>query len=96
MGRYWLSSAAASDIEAIYLRGVVEFGERQADAYHDELHQTFEMLAAYPAAARERSELGAGVRVHPKSAHLIAYRIVAGGILVVRVVHKSMDWQSLL
>ncbi len=96
MGRYRLSSAAASDIETIYLRGIAEFGERQADAYHHELHQALEMLAAYPAAARERSELGAGIRVHPKSAHLIAYRIVNDGILVVRVVHKSMDWHSLL
>jgi toxin ParE1/3/4 len=40
----------------------------------------------------------AGLRVWPIHGfpnHLILYRIIEGGIRVVRVVHGAQDWQSL-
>ena len=95
MPRYSLSELAARDIENIYKRGVIEFGEAQADRYHDELHQTFGMLALFPLTGGERPTHEAPIRVQPKAAHLIVYEPSAHGVHIVRVFHRSQDWQSI-
>ena len=95
MQRYSLSELAARDIENIYKRGFIEFGEAQADRYHDELHQTFAMLAMFPLSGGERPMRDAVVRVQPKAAHLIVYEPNTDGVHIVRVFHRSQDWQSI-
>ena len=94
MRRYSLSKRAAEDVETIYKRGVVEFGEAQADLYHEELHESFEMLALFPRSGRQRMVRGHPVRVQPKNAHIIIYEATDGGVHIIRILHRSQDWQS--
>jgi len=47
-----------------------------------------------PGAARERTELGPPVRVHPYRAHLVIDEIEAGDVFVLRVRHGHEDWQT--
>ena len=95
MVRYSLSDIAALDVEIIYRHGYLEFGDAQAEQYHAELHDTFAMLAAFPKIGRERSGLREPVRIQPKSAHVIVYKETQDGVRIVRVLHRSQDWQSI-
>ncbi len=88
-----LTRRAATDVVDIYVRGVVEFGARQAEAYHGELEVLFEFLAANPLAARERAEFRPPVRIHPFGAHVVVYVIESDDILIVRVLHGRSDWE---
>ncbi|WP_366525603.1 type II toxin-antitoxin system RelE/ParE family toxin [Devosia sp.] len=95
-GPFSLSEAAERDLIEIYKQGLVDFGEKAADRYHDELHRTFSFLAMFPDAGRERPESGRPVRSQPKSSHVIIYEVVAEGIRVVRIFHHLQDWQDKL
>jgi toxin ParE1/3/4 len=88
-----LTNAAEADITAIFLRGASEFGLAQAEKYHSGLERKFELLAANPRAARERDEFSPPVRLHPFGVHVVVYRIVGEGILIVRVLHGRQDWE---
>ncbi len=92
---YKLTRKAEDDIIQLYLEGVRLFGTDQAENYHEELEQVFDLLADNPAMARERMEIDPPVRVHPHGSHLIVYLADdAGDILIVRVRHCHEDWQS--
>jgi len=51
----------------------------------------FDFLATNPAAGRERQELNFSVRSHLHREHNIFYRVQEDHILIVRVLHQSMD-----
>ncbi|SFC27560.1 toxin ParE1/3/4 [Bosea sp. CRIB-10] len=91
--RFRLSLAAKEDIIGIAEQGIRLFGPTQARRYHDELFAIFDMIAAYPHIARERMELSPPMRIYPFKAHLVIYRVEAGGdVLVVRIRHAHEDW----
>ena len=90
---YKTTRRADQDIIDIYLRGVAEFGVDQAEHYHAGLAAAFELLAANPRIARERSEVNPPVRLHPFQAHLIAYVIHDDAILIVRILHGRQEWE---
>jgi toxin ParE1/3/4 len=48
MGSYKLSQDAKSDLKRIYRRGVLEFGEEQADKYFDALFIRLDEIAENP------------------------------------------------
>jgi toxin ParE1/3/4 len=77
---YTLSKAAENDIAAIAEYTVETFGIAQAETYRDGLIRTFEFLAEFPRAARERTELRQNTRVYPYQSHLIIYRVRQLGI----------------
>ncbi|MFT3967865.1 MAG: type II toxin-antitoxin system RelE/ParE family toxin, partial [Sphingobium sp.] len=85
---YRLSREADEDIVRIYVEGARLFGCAQAESYHQELKSLFELLAANPRMARERSEIVPPVRIHPYKAHLIVYVVDASDdILIIRIRH---------
>ncbi len=92
---YRTTLEADRDIIEIYVLGAQHFGVAQSDRYVDELFDTFELLAENPQMARERRELNPPMRLHPFHAHLIAYLVRDGDILIVRVLHGRQDWQGL-
>jgi len=57
----------------------------QSERYVDALFDSFELLAENRQMARERRELNPPMRLHPYHAHLIAYLVRDGDILIVRV-----------
>ena len=48
MANYRISEDAKGDLQRIYRRGVLEFGEAQADQYFDALFERFAELAEHP------------------------------------------------
>lgn len=68
------------------------FGVAQAQAYHDALYNTFDLIARNPGMGRERTELNPPIRVHPFRSHIILYNIEDEDILIVRVRHAHEDW----
>lgn len=85
MARYRLSTAADDKIASIYEYSVLNFGDVQADAYFLEMHDLFDLLASNPRMGREEPELGVGIRRFLYQAHIVLYRSVEGGILVLDV-----------
>lgn len=88
---YKLSGAADHDIVDIYVYSAVHFGEAQAEAYDQSLHDCFEFLSLNPYAGRVREEFSPTVRIHHHKSHLIIYLEQDDHILIVRVLHHSMD-----
>jgi toxin ParE1/3/4 len=90
-----LTREAEADIIDIYRYGARTFGTALADAYHDRLEKTFDLLAAFPEMARERAELDPPMRVHACNPHIIIYTTAPdGSIQIIRVRHGREDWTS--
>ena len=88
-----LSVQAEEDIVSIAQEGIRIFGAPVAKQYHDELFALLELIATNPRMARERHEISPPVRIHPFKAHLVVYRIIEeGSILVIRIRHGHEDW----
>ncbi|MBL8556531.1 MAG: type II toxin-antitoxin system RelE/ParE family toxin [Phenylobacterium sp.] len=68
------------------------FGEAQADRYLADLYDAFDLLAANPRIARDRTEFRRPVRVHPFKAHVIVYRADGDDVLILRLRHGREDW----
>ena len=94
--KYELSDRADLDLKEIYKYSNVTHGKTQADRYYYGLIVRPEFLADTPQIARERRDLKPPVRVHPHGRHLIVYQEREGHILIVRVLHQSMDIESQL
>ncbi|MCF6302500.1 MAG: type II toxin-antitoxin system RelE/ParE family toxin [Devosiaceae bacterium] len=91
---YRRSEKADEDIITIYVDGVRDFGVTQAEKYHAELEQLFELIADTPKLARERHELKPPVRIHPYKSHIIIYIIDdRNDVLILRVRHGHEDWE---
>jgi len=91
MTAYQLTPAAEADLEAIWNYTDRVWSIEQAHRYIEGLADTFSVLAETPTLARERDEFQPPVRIHPYAHHLIIYLTIDRGILVVRILHESMD-----
>lgn len=89
-----LTQAAEQDIRSLAEIGIEMFGVDQAQAYHNALFNTFDLLADNPRMGRERTELTPPIRVHPFRSHVVLYQIEDEDILIVRVRHAHEDWIS--
>ena len=91
MATYKLTPAAERDLEGLWWYTAHSWGVHQAQRYIDGLAATFELLAREPGLAREHEEFTPPVRIHPHAHHIIVYVATAESILIVRVLHQSMD-----
>ncbi|HKL44853.1 MAG TPA: type II toxin-antitoxin system RelE/ParE family toxin [Roseovarius sp.] len=91
-----LRPAALDDLVEIWEYGASVWGMAQADRYADGLFALFELLAAFPEMARERTELDPPVRIYPSEAHLVIYRREGQGIEIIRFLHARQDLASYL
>jgi toxin ParE1/3/4 len=105
---YRLSAAARRDVAAILAQTVERFGTRQHKTYVALLNAALGLVAQEPArpGSKDRSDLAQEMRSFPvalaanrrgASAHVLFYvPDRPEGILVLRVLHRSMDPQSQL
>ena len=92
--QYLFRPLAEQDMEGIFDYTLQEFGEAQADSYIRALFETFQALADTPGMARKRDEVRSGLRSYPVNAHVVFFRESETGIVIARVLHQSMDYQS--
>ncbi len=88
---YKLTAEAENDLTEIYIFGFQKFGETQAERYFSELEDCFTVLGQTPLICRERTEFAPPVRIHHRGRHLVIYIIRDSQILIIRILHDSMD-----
>ncbi len=75
----------------IYLYSLKQFGEKQAEAYIDNLYQRFAQIAASPTSGRDFSDIYDGAWRINQQSHAIYYRLAENDVFVLRILHQSMD-----
>ena len=95
MNPYNLTKQAVSDLENIWTYTYYQWSEKQADTYYRLLTTTFEKIANSPYAYGKVYDLVRnGLRGCQVKQHIIFYLIQPnGGILIVRILHSSMDFK---
>ena len=91
MAAYRLTPRAADDLDGIYEYTIVNFGLERARDYLNGLHRRFEDLAERPALGRAAEHLAPRLRRFPYRSHVVFYMPEDHGVLIVRVLHESMD-----
>jgi len=92
VAHYTLTNRAAQDLREIYDFSFRQFGERQAETYLASPEQRFDQLAQQPASGRPMPHLRPGYLRNMCLRHAIFYTQSTDGILIVRILHQSMDF----
>lgn len=58
------------------------------------MHETFQMLAEFPDLGRDAGRIRPGYRKIETASHSVFYRKTQDGVLIVRILHQSMDFGS--
>ena len=89
-----LKPRAKSDLDEIWDYTADKWGLGQAETYTRRLWADIIAVAARPTLGRECPEVRQGYRKYPSGSHVLFYHSAAGGIEVVRILHKRMDYES--
>ena len=82
---------AEQDLEEIWLYTYGQWGEKQADKYLRELQQGMEGILRNPEIGVAYDNEDKTYRHYSINHHVVWYRLHSNNILVVRVLHKSMN-----
>lgn len=88
---YKLSKLAEEDIYQIARYTIQQFGVTQAKKYHNDLKQTFELLAKAPWIGRECNWVCNGMRRFEFKIHSIYYLPKNDTLFITRLIHHSID-----
>ena len=94
MARYLITRRAQEDIDEI-LKYIAADNLNAALAFSDRLTELFELLAENRKIGRERPELKEDLRSFPEGNYVIFYRMWAGQLAIVRVLHGGRDLDEL-
>ena len=92
MADYFLSERAARDIEEMADYGFTNFGVAKSREYGQGLEDCLDNLAGSPLMGLGADELSDGLRRYMYESHWIFYVRRTGGVHVVRVLQKNMDF----
>ena len=88
-----ISHRAAGDLADIADYTISTFGIEQARRYRDQLQACLNSIADNPLLGQSAHELSPGLRRIRQQAHVIFYRPTPRPVLIVRVLHHSMDFE---
>ena len=91
MARFVLSAKAAAALRDIARYPAEQWGQDQTRLYLDALEARLSALAETPGAGRLRPELAEGLRFFPFESHVVFFVEIAGGIAIVRLLHRRRD-----
>ena len=84
---------ASRDIDEIYLYGLINFGEDQADLYSEKMKNLIlETLCRNPEIGRLDTRVNPAIRRFDFESHVIFYDVTEAEIVIVRILHGSMDF----
>ena len=95
MGRIRRTPRAGRDLEEIWFF-VAQDDPVAADRWLDTLEEKLGLIADNPLMGVARPDIAPELRYYPVGHYLLLYRLVAGGIEVVRVVHGARDLLNLV
>ena len=87
------SSQAEQDLTDIWIYTAEEWNLAQADMYIEELVAGIERLSTHPELGYPRDDIRTGYRSLNASQHIVFYTVTDNEVLIVRVLHKSVDVQ---
>ena len=90
MPKFVVSRPAGSDVRGIIRYTRLQWSAEQAARYAAGLRECFLKLAQSPGMGRGCDSVSIGLRRFEHGKHVVFYRIVTGGILIVRVLHQRM------
>lgn len=91
MASYRISNAAKADIRLIGEYTQKQWGKGKRRQYLADMQDKFTLLAENPLMVREDDSFTPPVRLCPHAQHLIVYVIDRSDILIVRILHGSMN-----
>lgn len=94
MGVYKVSGKAEIDLTKMYEYGIETFGLKQAQTYLLGMHSLFQILAKNASLGRDASEFVLSLKRFSYKSHTIFYLATDIGILIVRVLNQSMDYEK--
>ena len=89
MASYRLSQRADEDFESIYVFGLLNFGERQAEAYVDGMEARFDEIAAHPFMYPSIDSVRQGYRLSVYGTHSIYYRVDVDEVVIARILRNQ-------
>lgn len=96
MKPFVLTRKAVSDLHAIARYTEQRWGSEQRNLYLRQLDDAFHLLARSPLAGRACDDIRSGYRKLPQGSHVIFYRSGDNLVEIVRILHRSMDVDSIL
>ena len=94
MNQVRVSNAARSDLDEIWLY-IAQDNIEAADRLIHAIVNRFPKLAAMPEMGRRREESAVHLRSFSVGNHVIFYRLMTGGVEIVRVLHGARDFPPL-
>jgi toxin ParE1/3/4 len=89
-----ISPRASSDLIEIWSY-IADDSVANSDAFIDKIYEAMQLLAGKPGSGRRREELAPGMQSFPFGRYIIFYRVIAGTIDIVRVLHGARDIQNI-
>ena len=91
--RVEFTPAAGRDIENIWRHSFEQFGLRQAEAYLRDIQHAAQTVADDPRRGRSCDDIRAGYRKFSVGSHVLFYRVADETVIVVRILHRRMDFE---
>ena len=86
-----LSNKASVDLDELLDYSIINFGVDVTIQYHQSLEQCFEMLDKNPDLGTPSEHIRSDYLCFIHRSHLVFYKKTNEGILIIRLLHKSMD-----
>jgi len=93
-GNYGLSPRAKRDVYEIWEYTAERWGIDQAEIYIRQMWQNIDAVANKPTVGQKCSEVREGYYKFPSGAHFIFYKVIEGGVDVVRILHERMNFEA--
>ena len=86
-----LSNKASDDLDNILDYSIINFGVEHTISYHQSLEKCFEMLDTNPDLGTSIDSIRPDYLYFGHRSHSIFYKKIEKDILIIRLLHKSMD-----
>ena len=91
-GRYVLSPRAQLDLDEIWNYTAKRWGIDQAEIYTRQLWRHIQTVAVQPTMGRPCPEIRDGYHKYLSGSHFLFYRLIDGGVDIIRILHERMDF----
>jgi toxin ParE1/3/4 len=92
MSGYVLSPRAQTDLDEIWDYTERNWGKEQAEAYIRLIGAAIKAIASSPERGKACDDIREGYRKYRAASHMIFFRPIDGGVDVVRILHRRMDF----
>jgi len=89
-----ITQKADEDLENIYHYSAKKFGLKRAIQYIRDLDKAFDKLARDSTLGYDCGYISPSLKSHRVISHLIFYKFMANKIVIIRILHKSMNYKQ--